>query len=227
MKTKILLVEDDSDFGSILKHYLELSDFEVFWFQDPGEIAAKTDEDFPYDIGILDIMMPKLDGFSLAKIILKEKPAFPILFLTAKNQKIDRITGLKIGADDYIAKPCDPEELILRIQNILKRTNNAVIQNEIKIGDYILYTDKLLLQHKNGDQRLTLKEKNLLVYFLKFNNQTVRREQILEELWETNDYFTGRSMDVFISRLRKYLSQDSRIKIESLRGLGFEVDFPN
>ena len=227
MKTKILLVEDDSDFGSILKHYLELSDFEVFWFQDPEKIAAKTNEDFPYDIGILDIMMPRLDGFSLAKIILKEKPDFPILFLTAKNQKIDRITGLRIGADDYIAKPCDPEELILRIQNILKRTNSIVAQNEIKIGDYILNTDKLLLQHNTGDQRLTLKEKDLLVFLLQFNQQTVKREQILEEIWEINDYFTGRSMDVFISRLRKYLSQDSRIKIDSLRGIGVEINFPD
>ncbi|MEO8254001.1 MAG: response regulator transcription factor [Flavobacterium sp.] len=226
MKTKILLVEDDADFGSILKHYMELSNFDVFWFQDPEEIAKKIEENFCYDIGILDIMMPKLDGFSLAKIILEKKPNFPILFLTAKNQPIDRITGLKIGADDYIAKPCDPEELILRIQNILKRTNSALVQIEIKIGDYILNSDKLLLQHKTGNIRLTLKEKNLLVYLLKFNNQTVKREQILKEIWKTNDYFTGRSMDVFISRLRKYLANDSKIKIESLRGIGFEINIP-
>lgn len=227
MKTRILLAEDDSDFGSILKHYLELSDFEVFWFQDPEEIVSKIEQDFLYDIGILDIMMPKLDGFSLANIILKQKPDFPILFLTAKNQKIDRITGLKIGADDYLAKPCDPEELILRIHNILKRTNNAVLSGQIKVGDYILNKEKLLLQHKNGTIRLTLKEKDLLVYLLKFNHQTVKREQILEQIWETNDYFTGRSMDVFISRIRKYLSSDPTIIIESIRGVGFEINFPD
>lgn len=226
MKTKILLAEDDSDFGMILKHYLELSDFEVFWFQNPEEIVEKLDVDFPFNIGILDIMMPNIDGFSLAKMILKKHPNFPILFLTAKNQKIDRITGLKLGADDYIAKPCDPEELILRIQNILKRMTPLTIENIIKIGDYSLNTDKLLLQHSNGDVRLTLKEKDLLVYLYTHNHQTIKRENILEEIWETNDYFTGRSMDVFISRLRKYFAQDSTIKIESIRGIGFQVEFP-
>lgn len=226
MKNKILLVEDDSDFGLILKQYLELSDFEVSWFSNPQEIANQLDEHFPYNIGILDIMMPHIDGFSLAKMILAKHPQFPILFLTAKDQKIDRIMGLKIGADDYISKPCDPEELILRIKNILKRTSAPTIKNNIKIGEYTLNIEKLLLQHKNGDIRLTLKEKDLLQYLLKHNHQTIKRDAILEEIWETNDYFTGRSMDVFISRLRKYLSQDPHIKIESIRGIGFEINFP-
>lgn len=226
MKTKILLVEDDSDFGMILQQYLELSDFEVSWFSNPQDIANQLDDNFPYNIGILDIMMPHIDGFSLAKMILAKHPQFPILFLTAKNQQIDRIMGLKIGADDYISKPCDPEELILRINNILKRTNIPSVQNTIKIGEYTLNTEKLLLQHKNGDIRLTLKEKNLLQYLLKHNHQTIKRDAILEEIWETNDYFTGRSMDVFISRLRKYLSHDPLIKIESIRGIGFEINFP-
>lgn len=226
MKTKILLVEDDSDFGMILQQYLELSDFEVSWFSNPLEIANQLDDNFSYNIGILDIMMPHIDGFSLAKMILAKHPQFPILFLTAKNQQIDRIMGLKIGADDYISKPCDPEELILRINNILKRTSTPSIQNTIKIGEYTLNIEKLLLQHNNGDIRLTLKEKDLLQYLLKHNHQTIKRDAILEEIWETNDYFTGRSMDVFISRLRKYLSQDPLIKIESIRGIGFEVNFP-
>ncbi|MGV4414451.1 response regulator transcription factor [Chryseobacterium sp. T1] len=226
MKTKILLVEDDSDFGMILQQYLELSDFEVSWFSNPLEIANQLDDNFSYNIGILDIMMPHIDGFSLAKMILTKHPQFPILFLTAKNQQIDRIMGLKIGADDYISKPCDPEELILRINNILKRTSTPSIQNTIKIGEYTLNIEKLLLQHSNGDIRLTLKEKDLLQYLLKHNHQTIKRDAILEEIWETNDYFTGRSMDVFISRLRKYLSQDPLIKIESIRGIGFEINFP-
>lgn len=226
MKTKILLVEDDSDFGMILQQYLELSDFEVSWFSNPLEIANQLDDNFSYNIGILDIMMPHIDGFSLAKMILAKHPQFPILFLTAKNQQIDRIMGLKIGADDYISKPCDPEELILRINNILKRTSTPSIQNTIKIGEYTLNIEKLLLQHSNGDIRLTLKEKDLLQYLLKHNHQTIKRDAILEEIWETNDYFTGRSMDVFISRLRKYLSQDPLIKIESIRGIGFEINFP-
>lgn len=226
METKLLLVEDDFDFGTILKQYLELSGIEVFWFQDPEAVNAQVRNAFTYDIGILDVMLPKLDGFSLAKNILNIKPEFPILFLTAKNQKIDRITGLKIGADDYISKPCDPEELVLRIQNILKRLAPAPDLKDIMIGDYILHPEKLLLHHKSGNIKLTIKEKDLLLLLYKNNQRTVKREIILDSIWETNDYFTGRSLDVFISRLRKYLSKDPNIKIESLRGVGFFIDIP-
>jgi len=226
MNTKILLVEDDSDFGMILKQYLELEGFEVTWFQNPEDAVTVLTSDFTYHIGILDIMMPKMDGFSLAKIILKQKPEFPLLFLTAKNQKIDRLTGLKIGADDYLAKPCDPEELILRIKNILKRTTSHSPNLHLKIGDYILDSDKLLLIHPTGNIRLTIREKDLLIYLLQHNNQMIKRDDILDNLWETNDYFTGRSLDVFISKLRKHLNNDPTIKIVSLRGIGFEINFP-
>ncbi|WP_267405880.1 MULTISPECIES: response regulator transcription factor [unclassified Chryseobacterium] len=226
MKTKILLAEDDSDFGMILKQYLELEDFEVTWFQDPMEIIPLLTAEFHFHIGILDIMMPNLDGFSLAKMILKEKPDFPILFLTAKNQKLDRLTGLKIGADDYLAKPCDPEELVLRIKNILKRITPTTVETQIKIGEYTLNTEKLLLIHPKEKIRLTIREQELLMYFLKHNKKALKRDDILDNLWETNDYFTGRSLDVFISRLRKYFQHDDQIKIQSLRGIGFEIDFP-
>ena len=226
MKTKILLVEDDADFGLILKHYLELSDFEVDWFQNPADVLEILKSDFCFNIGILDIMMPNIDGFSLAKIILKEKHNFPLLFLSAKNQKIDRLTGLKIGADDYIAKPCDPEELILRIKNILKRVSSPPLETNFKIGEYSLDSEKLLLTHRNEKVRLTLREKDLLLYLLKQNKQTIKRNDILDNLWETNDYFTGRSLDVFISRIRKYFRHDEQIKIQSIRGIGFEIDFP-
>lgn len=226
MKVKILLAEDDSDFGMILKQYLELENFNVSWFQNPEDILPILEKDFHFNIGILDIMMPNIDGFSLAKIILKEKPDFPLLFLTAKNQKIDRLTGLKIGADDYISKPCDPEELILRIKNILKRTFTSETITQYKIGSYILDTEKLLLSHPKEKIRLTIREKDLLLYLLKFNHKTIKRDDILNNLWETNDYFTGRSLDVFISRLRKYFQHDDKIKIQSLRGIGFEIDFP-
>ena len=226
MKTKILLVEDDADFGLILKHYLELSDFEVVWFQNPEEVLEILKSDFCFNIGILDIMMPNIDGFSLAKIILKKNPNFPLLFLSAKNQKIDRLTGLKIGADDYIAKPCDPEELILRIKNILKRVISPTLETNFKIGEYSLDSEKLLLTHSNEKVRLTIREKDLLLYLLKQNKQTIKRDDILDNLWETNDYFTGRSLDVFISRIRKYFRHDEQIKIQSIRGVGFEIDFP-
>ncbi|KMQ66069.1 transcriptional regulator [Chryseobacterium angstadtii] len=225
MKTKILLAEDDPDFGMILKQYLELEDFEVSWFQNPEEVVNILGNDFPFHIGILDVMMPSMDGFSLAKLILKEKSSFPILFLTAKNQKIDRLMGLKIGADDYIAKPCDPEELVLRIKNILKRTQ-PVPSSQIKMGSYFLDTEKLLLSHPEGNIRLTIREQELLLYLLKHNGTMIKRDDILDNLWETNDYFTGRSLDVFISRLRKYFLNDPAVKIQSLRGIGFEVDFP-
>ncbi|WP_300672299.1 response regulator transcription factor [Soonwooa sp.] len=227
MNPKILLVEDDADFGMILKQYLELSDFEVIWFQNPEDVLQIIESQFDFQIGILDVMMPNIDGFSLAKHILKKQTDFPILFLTAKNQKIDRLTGLKLGADDYISKPCDPEELVLRIQNILRRIQpKDYVEETIKIGDYILNTVNLTLQHPNEKIRLTLKEKDLILYFLKHNYQTVKREVLLETLWENSDYFSGRSLDVFISRLRKYFVHDSRIKIISIRGVGFELDFP-
>lgn len=226
MKVKILLAEDDPDFGMILKQYLELEDFDVIWHQNPKGITDILQSDFSFNIGILDIMMPDIDGFSLAKMILKERPNFPLLFLTAKNQKIDRLTGLKIGADDYISKPCDPEELILRIRNILKRTSSSLTETRIKIGEYFLDTEKLLLSHEEGNIRLTIREQELLLYLLKHNQKMIKRDDILDNLWETNDYFTGRSLDVFISRLRKYFQYDSEIKIQSLRGIGFEVDFP-
>ncbi len=226
MKTKILLVEDDSDFGTILKQYLELEDFEVDWFQNPEDVAHHLDSDFSYHIGILDIMLPNMDGFSLAKLILKKKSEFPILFLSAKNQKIDRLTGLKIGADDYIAKPCDPEELILRIRNIVRRTSHPIHDVCVIMGTYLLDSEKLMLIHPSGNIRLTTREKDLLLYLLKHNKQMIKRDDILDNLWETNDYFTGRSLDVFISRLRKYLMHDPAIKIQSVRGIGFEIDFP-
>lgn len=225
MKTKILLAEDDPDFGMILKQYLELEDFEVTWFQNPENVVDQLTTGFPFDIGILDIMMPSIDGFSLAKMILKQKNNFPLLFLTAKNQKIDRLMGLKIGADDYIAKPCDPEELVLRIRNILKRIQPPS-SSQLKIGDYSLDTEKLLLSHPEGNTRLTIRERELLMYLVQHNGTMIKRDDILDSIWETNDYFTGRSLDVFISRLRKYLIHDPQIKIQSLRGIGFEVDFP-
>lgn len=227
MKPKILLAEDDSDFGMILKQYLELSDFEISWFQNPEDILPLIDREFPFHLGILDVMMPNLDGFSLAKLILKKHPDFPLFFLTAKNQKIDKLTGLKIGADDYLTKPCDPEELVLRIQNILRRFQpKDYVEEIIKIGEYLLNTKNLTLQHPNEKIRLTIKEKDLILYFLRHNHQTVKRDDILDSLWENSDYFSGRSLDVFISRLRKYLSKDPNIKIESIRGIGFKIDIP-
>lgn len=224
-KVAVLLVEDEYDFGFILKQYLEMSDFNVHWYQNPMQALNDFTVVNQYDIAILDVMLPEMDGFTLAKKI-KEKVAVPFLFLTAKNQQIDRILGLKLGADDYISKPCDPEELILRIKNILNRKGYKSENDEILIGSYIFKPKQLILQHSSTDYQLTEREVSLLLLLTQYNNQVVTREIILQHVWKNTDYFTGRSMDVFISRLRKYFQHDDRIKIQSIRGVGFHVVFP-
>ncbi len=226
MHGKILLVEDDVDFGFMLKQYLGYADFDVNWINDPllvqGDIAGLNQ----YDIIILDVMMPHISGFSLAKEIRSIYPELPLLFLTAKNQKIDKLTGLKIGADDYITKPCDPEELILRIRNIIRRSKQSSnhIQS-IGIGLYTFYPQNLILSTTESQIQLTDRESKLLSFLLDHKDRLITREEILDNVWETNDFFTGRSMDVFISRLRKYLQQDPSLSIQSIRGIGFKVFF--
>ncbi|WP_018675178.1 response regulator transcription factor [Riemerella columbina] len=223
MKYKVLLVEDDEDFGHVLKQYLELSNFEVSWYQNPEEVALLFSH-WEFHIGILDVMMPKIDGFTLAQTILKEKPQFPLLFLTAKNQKIDRITGLKIGAEDYLAKPCEPEELVLRLNNILKRSRWSNPQEPIALGSYTLHPETYILEHAQHSTRLTKKEIRLLLFLLKHNHSLVSKEDILNQLWEETDYFSGRSLDVFISRIRKYFQHEPKTSIDSVRGVGYQVE---
>ncbi len=225
-KISVLLVEDEADFGFILKQYLELSGFDVLWFHNPLDVLAQNETLSRVDIAILDVMMPHMDGFSLAKKI-QEKSACPFLFLTAKNQQIDRIFGLKMGAEDYVAKPCDPEELILRVHNILKRKTMVALNDTCRFGAYIFKPEQLLLEYKNHEKwQLTEREADLLVLLLQYNEQIITRELILKHVWKSSDYFTGRSMDVFISRLRKYFQYDERIRIQSVRGVGFQVYFP-
>lgn len=221
---QLLLAEDDLDFGSILKQYLELHDFNVTWAKNGSEAFELFQKD-RFSICILDVMMPKLDGFSLAEKIIAITPEMPFLFLTARGQKEDKIKGLKLGADDYIIKPFEADELILRIQNILKRSQKeiAVVQKEeIQMGSYTFHVKSLLLEHPNKTQRITEKEGLLLQFLYQHKNQLIKRDQILNALWENSDFFSGRSMDVFISRLRKYLAADENISIESIRGVGLE-----
>lgn len=160
-KAVVLLVEDEYDFGFILKQYLEMYEFNVHWYQNPMQALDNFTVVNQCDIAILDVMLPEMDGFTLAKK-LQEKTDFPFLFLTAKNQQIDRILGLKLGADDYISKPCDPEELILRIKNILNRKGYKSVNDEILIGGYIFKPKQLLLQHSDTDYQLTEREVSLL-----------------------------------------------------------------
>ncbi|SMO68447.1 DNA-binding response regulator, OmpR family, contains REC and winged-helix (wHTH) domain [Flavobacterium resistens] len=218
------MAEDDFDFAAILKQYLELHQFEVIWAEN-GEIALDYFKNQTFDICVLDVMMPKLDGFSLAEKIVAINPEIPFIFLTARKLKEDKIIGLKLGADDYIAKPFEVDELVLRLQNILKRIEQKRSlegNNIIEIGSYIFDNERLTLNNKNHVQQLTEKEASLIEYLYLNHNQLLKRDQILMSVWKKDDYFSGRSMDVFISRLRKYFNSDPKIKIESVRNIGLE-----
>lgn len=228
MKQHILLAEDDFDYASILKQYLEFSGFKVTWAKDGKEALKIFPETLP-DICVFDVMMPHLDGFTLAENIIENYPETPFIFLTAKNLKEDKIKGLKLGADDYVVKPFEVEELILRIQNILKRTNKVSYQKKIdevkfEIGSYIFDGENYTLTHEKTTQRITEKEAHLIRFLYSNKNKLVKREEILKEIWGNDDFFSGRSMDVFISRLRKYFSDDPTITIPSVRGLGFQFN---
>ena len=219
---KVLMAEDDRDFGNILSQYISISGYDVTLARD-GREAWELFEKVKPDLCVLDVMMPEMDGFSLAEKIKDAKPDIPIIFLTAKSLKEDIVRGLKIGADDYITKPFDPEVLILRINNILKRAY-ASSNDEFKISDTILKFNTLELICGRTKEKLTLKEAQLLKYLIVNKNKVLTREDILTEIWGEDDYFLGRSMDVFISRLRKYISADRNIGIRTVRGTGFILE---
>ena len=219
---KVLLAEDDRDFGNILAQYVTISGFEVNLAMDGKEAWESFKNDKP-DICVLDVMMPEMDGFTLGEKIKEAEPDVPLIYLTAKSLKEDIVRGLKIGADDYITKPFDPEVLILRINNILKRVYSSST-NEFKISDTVLKFNTLELTSGNTTEKLTLKEAQLLKYFIINKNKMLAREDILNEIWGEDDYFLGRSMDVFISRLRKYISEDKNIDIRTIRGTGFILE---
>jgi len=219
---KILIVEDDLDLGNLLKQYLELNKFfvqRVFNGLEAREELKKNE----FDILILDVMMPQEDGFTLAKKLQNSHPELPFLFVTARKMKEDILTGLKLGADDYVTKPFDADELILRIQNILKRKSKTVKpKSEVYVfGKFSFDPQNLLLKSEKSERILTEKEAQLLEYLIRNKEQIIRREDILNYLWSEADFFSGRSLDVFVSRLRKYLSEDNSVQIESVRGVGF------
>ncbi|MEL1243646.1 response regulator transcription factor [Flavobacterium sp. DGU11] len=223
----ILLAEDDFDYASILRQYLEISGFKVTWAKDGADALSLYPEAKP-DICVFDVMMPKMDGFTLAEKIIADYPETPVVFLTAKGMKEDKIKGLKLGADDYVVKPFEADELVLRITNILKRTQRSATlqteQPEIKtaIGSYNFDGTNYTLSIKDTLHRLTEKEAHLIRYLFDNRNRMLKREDILLEVWGSDDFFSGRSMDVFISRLRKYFSEDASISITGYRGLGLE-----
>ena len=220
---KLLLAEDDIDLSTVLIQYLQLHNFEVSWAEN-GAKALELFQKNTFDICILDVMMPVMDGFTLAEELIKINPETPFIFLTAKSMMEDKIKGLQLGADDYIVKPFEVEELILRLNNILKRSeSNSKINNEqIQIGNYLFDTKRMCLKLEHKTQQLTEKEAALIHFLYNHRNQLVKREAILKAVWKTDDYFSGRSMDVFITKIRKYFQEDSRITIESTRFIGLE-----
>ncbi len=225
MNAKILLVEDEIDLGNVVKQYLELVGFEVDWAKN-GKLAFDRLQQLhsSYQLIVIDVSMPVMDGFELANRIFEAGVQIPFLFLTARNEKADRLYGLKIGADDYISKPFDVDELVLRIKNIIRRYAAPETPQRpiITRGDVEFNKDSLRLSIKNSnDIILTPREAELLLYLFEHENKILRREHILVQLWGKNDYFLGRSLDVFISRLRKHLNNSNCIRIENVYGVGF------
>lgn len=218
---KILLIEDDIDLGNLLVQYLKMHQFEVSHATN-GNTAINFFKSDTYVAAVLDVMLPDISGFDLAKLFKKQVPDIPFLFLTAKNRKEDIIEGLKLGADDYVTKPFEPEELVLRL-NIIVRRNNTLSNEKLKIGRCLLKTHELRLITPVKEYKLTQKEVQLLAYLINNNNRVINRETLLKTLWGENDYFLGRSMDVFMSRLRKFLKDDTSLELETLRGKGYSL----
>lgn len=223
-EVKILYVEDDAALSFITKDELEQVGYMVHHCEDGQEALTAFDNNH-FDIVILDIMLPKLDGFSIAKEIRTKNEGIPILFLSAKSMEEDRLKGFEIGADDYLTKPFSIDELLFKIKIFLKRksVSSSGNINTYKIGRYIFEPNNLLLKCETESHELTSKEADLLSLFAESLNETIKREDILVKLWGKNDYFLGRSLDVFISRLRKYLAKDEKIELQTVRGVGFKL----
>jgi two-component system OmpR family response regulator len=223
--TRILLAEDDGNLGILLKEYLNAKNFKTSLFIN-GTLALDAFSKEEYDICILDIMMPEMDGFSLAREMRKINPGIPVLFLTAKSQKEDVLEGFRSGADDYITKPFSMEELLYRIQAILKRANGSFRpkkEERYVIGSYTFDPLKQILI--NGDQsvKLTTKESELLELLCRYGNEILERNFALKSIWIDDNYFNARSMDVYITRLRKYLRNDPSVKILNVHGKGYKL----
>lgn len=222
-KTKILLVEDDSSLGFVIKDNLEENGYEVFFSPD-GEGGWQLFMRNNIDLCLLDIMLPKRDGLSLAKQIRKKNLDVPILFLTAKSMDEDRIAGFKAGGDDYITKPFNMEELLLRIEVFLKRTlKEEHEEKEFKIGPMVFDSKNLMLIDGENKIQMTQKESDLLRYLCIHANTVVKREDVLMSVWGKEDYFLGRSMDVFMTKIRKYLKDLKNVELVTIHGVGFKL----
>jgi len=224
----ILLVEDDPNLGQILHDFLEMEGFTVTLARD-GEEGFDEFAKSEFNLCLLDVMLPKLDGFSLGRKIRKLNEDVPIIFLTAKSLKEDKLKGFDLGGDDYITKPFDEEELVRRINAVLKRSGAQAEPSEMqfKLGKFDYNHINLTLTIDTKESRITQKEGEVLYLLLQSKNNVLRREDILVKVWGENDYFMGRSLDVFITKLRKHLKPDPQVKIENVHGVGFILSDDN
>ena len=226
MKVKILLVEDDTSLGFIISDQLKSDGYKVTLCTDGAEGFKRFNEE-EFHMCIFDVMMPKKDGFTLASDIRKINNHIPILFLTAKSNDEDKVQGFKSGGDDYLTKPFNVEELQLRVAALLRRVNitlDAKDESSYQIGEYTFDTVNFQLKHDNFGKSLTKKEAQILKILCKFMNQVVARDIVLTGVWGQDDYFVGRSLDVFITKLRKYLKEDEKIQIANVHGIGFKLE---
>lgn len=223
-KAHILLAEDDDNLGMLLQEYLNAKGYKTELFSN-GEAALKAFKNSSYDLCLLDVMMPLMDGFTLAKEIRIINDKVPVVFLTAKSLKNDVVEGFKIGADDYITKPFSMEELLFRVEAILRRTKGLIIQEKstYAIGDYIFNSDTQELDYKGNVIKLTTKESELLLLLCQNINNVLDRNFALKKIWLDESYYNARSMDVYITRLRKHLSEDPRIEIMNIHSKGFKL----
>ena len=222
-KIRILLVEDDKSLASVIKDYMSLSGYQVTLCED-GNSALEAFKKSKFDICILDVMLPKMDGFALAEEIRKSDEITPILFLTSKSAKEDRIKGFKMGGDDFITKPFNIEELMLRIEVFLKRSRNHVnVQKSFQFGNTVFDYQNFELTVQSLPRKLTEKEAEIMYALCSNMHKVIKRDELLMKVWGNDDYFLGRSLDVFISKLRKYLSADTSVEIENHHGVGFKL----
>lgn len=221
-KINILLAEDDLNLGFLMVEFLESHGYQVKLYRD-GESALKGFKAGTFNFCIFDVMLPKLDGFNLAKSVKAINPNIPVIFLTARSMKADKLKGYDLGADDYITKPFDEDELLCRIKAVMNRTDltDTTSNNRFKIGKYEFDLTNQALKLGDEIRRLTSREAEVLQLLCSSKNNIVKREQILTAIWGENDYFAGRSLDVFISKLRKYFADDPSIRIENIPKVGF------
>ena len=227
-RIKILLAEDDLNLGLLLVDYLNGEGFDVKLCND-GEIAFNSFQENQFDLCLLDVMMPKMDGFSLAKIIKSQDNKMPVIFITAKSLKEDKLKGYDLGADDYITKPFDAEELLWKIKAVIRRVRenkNEYITEIVSIGKFVFDFNNQSIIMGDKARRITEKEGDILRYLSAHRNVVIKREELLNEIWGKNDYFNGRSLDVFITKIRKYLKEDPEISIENVFGVGFIFNVP-